>query len=110
MGAKRTEISRLKQRLREAASARRDLDKRMFHLKTLYDLSREVGFLIDTEAIMKNLLLMVIGTFGTFRGVIVLLDRERRLIKGLHYRGLDEETVATLTRMVESEVDIGEAL
>src|SRR6059036_385926 len=71
---RRTHTKHMKKRLRDAARTQRELEKRMFHLKTLYDVSREIGFLIDTRAIMKNLLMMVIGTFGVERGLILLVD------------------------------------
>ena len=99
---KPTELKRLKKRLREAARAQQELERRMFHLKTLYDASREIGFLIDTQAIMKNLLMMVIGTFGTFRGVILLADTERGSVEALTQRGLDEQAMTTLADMVQS--------
>ena len=68
------------ERLQDAARSREELEKRMFHLKTLYDVSREIGVLIDTEAILKNLLMMVVGTFGAERGLIVLRNsRENRI-------------------------------
>ena len=99
---KRTDIKRLKKRLQEAARAQGELEKRMFHLKTLYDVSREIGFLIDTQAIIKNLLMMVIGTFGTFRGVILLADAERGSVEALTQRGLDEQAMTTVAEMVQS--------
>src|SRR6059036_1050852 len=71
---RRTHTKHMKKRLRDAARTQRELEKRMFHLKTLYDVSREIGFLIDTRAIIKNLLMMVIGTFGVERGLILLVD------------------------------------
>ena len=99
---KPTELKRLKKRLREAARAQRELEKRMFHLKTLYDASREIGFMIDTHAIMQNLLMMVIGTFGTFRGVILLADTERGSVEAVTQRGLDEKDMSSLAEMVQS--------
>lgn len=99
---KRTDIKRLKKRLREAARSRQELEKRMFHLKTLYDASREIGFMVDTQAIMQNLLMMVIGTFGTFRGVILLADTERGSVEALAQRGLDEQAMSTLAAAVQS--------
>jgi class 3 adenylate cyclase len=99
---KQTDIKRLKKRLREAARAQRELEKRMFHLKTLYDASREIGFMIDTQAIMQNLLMMVIGTFGTFRGVILLADTERGSVEAVTQRGLDEQAMSTLAETVQS--------
>ena len=99
---KQTDIKRLKKRLREAARAQRELERRMFHLKTLYDASREIGFLIDTQAILQNLLMMVIGTFGTFRGVILLADTERGSVEAVAQRGLDEPALNALAHAVQS--------
>jgi class 3 adenylate cyclase len=99
---KPTDLKRLKKRLREATRGQRELEKRMFHLKTLYDASREIGFLMDTQAIMKNVLMMVIGTFGTFRGVILLADTEHGSVEAVTERGMDEPAMATLAGMVQS--------
>src|SRR3990172_7203387 len=84
---KPTDITRLRKRRREAARAPQELEKRLFHLKTLYDVSREIGSLMDRQAIMKNLVMMVIGTFGTFRGLILLVDTERASIEAVAPRG-----------------------
>lgn len=99
-------MSRLKalyeERLQEAARARQELEKRMFHLKTLYDVSREIGFLIDTQAIIKNLLMMVVGTFGVERGLIVLRDVRENRIEAVTHRGLDDAAASALAGAVES--------
>jgi len=91
------------ERLQEAARARQELEKRMFHLKTLYDASREIGSLIDTQAIIKNLLLMVIGTFGAERGVVLVVDPRENRITAMTHRGLDESDTAVLAPAVEAE-------
>ena len=99
---RRTHTKHMKKRLRDAARTQRELEKRMFHLKTLYDVSREIGFLIDTQAIMKNLLMMVIGTFGVERGLILLVDVRENRIQAVTHRGLDDATAAALTRVVDA--------
>src|SRR3990172_4993045 len=99
---KPTDITRLRKRRREAARAPQELEKRLFHLKTLYDVSREIGSLMDRQAIMKNLVMMVIGTFGTFRGLILLVDTERASIEAVAQRGLDDQAMGTLAAMVQS--------
>ena len=99
---RRTHTKHMKKRLRDAARTQRELEKRMFHLKTLYDVSREIGFLIDTRAIMKNLLMMVIGTFGVERGLILLVDVRENRIQAVTHRGLDDATAAALTRVVDA--------
>src|SRR3990172_5852571 len=87
---RRTRLTHMQKRLQEAARSQQELEKRMFHLKTLYEASREIGSLLDTEAILKNLLMMVVGTFGTFRGVVLLADLERGSLEAVTQRGLDE--------------------
>jgi class 3 adenylate cyclase len=97
-------IKDLKKRLREAERSQQDLEKRMFHLKTLYDVSREIGFLTDTKAIIRNLLLMVVGTFGVERGLILLVDVRENRIETMTQRGLDDGAEAALSQAV---VDAG---
>ena len=99
---KPTRHKHMTKRLREAARSQRELEKRMFHLKTLYDVSREIGFLINTPAILKNLLMMVIGTFGVERGLILLADVRRHRIEAVTQRGLDDTTMAALSRAVDA--------
>jgi len=93
-------LSRLKARyelrLQDAARAHGELEKRIFHLKTLYDLSREIGFLNDGDAILQNLLMMVLGTFGAERGLIVLREAATNRIQALAHRGLDNAADAAL--------------
>src|SRR5437867_5515029 len=98
----RTRLKRAKKRLRDAARTQRELERRMFHLKTLYDVSREIGTLIDAQAIIKNLLMMVVGTFGVERGLIVLVEVRENRIEALTQRGFDDAASATLSRAVEA--------
>ena len=98
----RARVEVLEQRLRDAARAQEELEKRMFHLKTLYDASREIGSLIDTQAIVKNLLLMVVGTFGVERGLILVADVREDRIAAMTHRGLDEAAAALLAPAVEA--------
>ena len=47
-----------------------ELDLRLFHLKTLYDVSRELLGIVDIQLILKNFLLMTLGNFGVAEGFI----------------------------------------
>ena len=93
-------LSRLKARyelqLEDAARARAELEKRIYHLKTLYDLGREIGSLNDADEIIRNLLMMVLGTFGAERGLIVLRDAASNRIHAFAHRGIDNATDAAL--------------
>ena len=88
--------ARYETRLQEAARAQAELEKRIFHLKTLYDLSREIAILNDSETIIQNLLMMVLGTFGAERGLIVLRDAPGNQPTALAHRGIDNAADAAL--------------
>jgi len=48
-----------------------ELDRQLFHLKTLYDVSHELLGLTDVSMILRNFLLMTMGNFGTAQGFIM---------------------------------------
>ncbi len=50
------------------------LDQRVFHLKTLYDVSREIFATVDSNRILKTFLLMTMGNFGILEGFITLFQ------------------------------------
>src|SRR5687768_7931279 len=114
-GGRRRELERrmlrlrslYEERLQDAARSRQELEKRMFHLKTLYDVSREIGVLIDTEAILKNLLMMIVGTFGVERGLIMLRNMRENRIEAITHRGLDAAAASALAHAAESGVLTG---
>ena len=57
-----------------------DLDRQLFHLRTLYDVSHELLGLSDIQDILKSFLLMTMGNFGAIQGFIMAQDsisRER---------------------------------
>ena len=80
----------------------RELERRIFHLKTLYDVSQGIGFLAGTEEIMKNLLLMVMGAFGALSGLVLLVDTNSGRIEAVKKRGLADNTEELLSRALES--------
>ena len=51
-----------------------ELDLRLFQLKTLYDVSRELLGIVDIQVILKNFLLMTLGNFGVAEGFIFAHD------------------------------------
>jgi signal transduction histidine kinase len=48
-----------------------ELDRQLFHLKTLYDVSHELLGLTDISMILRNFLLMTMGNFGAAQGFIM---------------------------------------
>jgi class 3 adenylate cyclase len=79
-----------------------ELERRIFHLKTLYDVSQDIGQLKDTETILKNLLMMMVGTFGVLKGVIVIVDIKEDRINTLSQRGMPKVFIDKLSMAVKS--------
>ena len=48
------------------------LDKHVFYLRTLYDVSRDIYAHVETDKILRKFLLMSMGNFGCKRGFIIL--------------------------------------
>jgi class 3 adenylate cyclase len=99
---KGVKLKSLKNPLGKAQHSQKELERRVFHLKTLYDVTREIGFLLDTQEIVKNLLLMVIGTFGVFRGFIVIVDTTKGTIEAVTERDIDKTSMEMLFQAIES--------
>jgi signal transduction histidine kinase len=51
-----------------------ELDRQLFNLKTLYDVSHELLGLADVNLILKTFLLMTMGNFGAVQGFIMTED------------------------------------
>ena len=87
---------------KEENKPQQELEKRIFYLKTLYDLSQEIGFLKGTQEITKNLLLMMIGNFGAACGFISLFDVSQRKTDAFSQRGLGKDSLDKLFQEIES--------
>ena len=68
------EIKRLKASLQQAESVQAELDLRVFNLKTLFDVSKDIYGSVETETIIRNFLLMTMGNFGVMQAFLLLLD------------------------------------
>jgi class 3 adenylate cyclase len=68
------EIKQLKESLKQAESVQAELDLRVFNLKTLYDVSKDIIGTVETETIIRNFLLMTMGNFGVMDGFVLLQD------------------------------------
>jgi class 3 adenylate cyclase len=66
------DIQQLQESPRQAQEVRADLDRRIFHLRTLYDVSKDVYSSVETDTILKNFLLMTMGNFGVLTGFLLL--------------------------------------
>lgn len=88
--------------MNEIEHSHRELEKRIFHLKTLYDLGQELGFLKGVPEITKNLLMMVMGNFGALSGAILLFNIKEKKIESMNHRGITEPLMNILSEAVES--------
>jgi rhodanese-related sulfurtransferase len=70
----------LQNALRQAGQARENLDRRVFHIQALYELTAELSPFIATEKLIEMFLLTVMGTFGANAGLVLLCDRKRRRV------------------------------
>ena len=68
------EIEQLRSALKQAENIQAELDRRVFHLKTLYDVSTDIFGSVEFETILKNFLLMTMGNFGVMEGFILTLE------------------------------------
>ena len=75
---------------RRAREVRAELDRRIFHLKTLYDVSKDVYSSVETETILRNFLLMTMGNFGVVSGFVLLTDVESVEIEGFDQVGIQD--------------------
>jgi class 3 adenylate cyclase len=53
-----------------SAATQDELDRRLFHLKTLYDVSKDLFVSTEPETILRNGLLMAMGAFGVAEGFV----------------------------------------
>ena len=68
------ELDRLRSALHEAEQVKLELDRRVFHLKTLYDVSSDIFGSVDSATILRSFLLMTLGNFGVIEGFVTLLN------------------------------------
>jgi signal transduction histidine kinase len=72
-------------------SLRDELDRQLFNLKTLYDVSHELLGLAEVNQILKNFLLMTMGNFGVMHGFLALQDTGSKEICRLQTVGIEEQ-------------------
>jgi signal transduction histidine kinase len=60
--------------LRSNEKIQEQLERRVFYLKTLYDVSREMLGEVQVDRILKNFLLMTTGNFGTVDGFVLIRE------------------------------------
>jgi rhodanese-related sulfurtransferase len=71
----------LQNALQQAEHSRANLDRRIFHLQTLYEFTGELSPVIATEKLLETFLLTAMGTFGASAGTVLLCDRKNRKVR-----------------------------
>jgi len=84
------QLEQLTASLKQAEEVRAELDRRIFHLKTLYDVSKDIYGSVETQTILKNFLLMSMGNFGVDTGFVLLANVNSMKIEELTQVGIQD--------------------
>jgi transcriptional regulator with GAF, ATPase, and Fis domain len=75
------------------------LEREVFQLRTLYEVARTLSHCRDTEAVFRNMLSILTGTFGATRGFAATAESGMWQIAAI--RGFDSEVHSTLSALLE---------
>ena len=103
----RTEVNRLQEELKQSENVQSELDRRVFYLKTLYDVSKDIFSSVETETILRSFLLMAMGNFGVTEGFILLINSFSKEIQHLVAVGFADEDVAGIKKDIEQRIRQG---
>jgi class 3 adenylate cyclase len=90
------QIELLRTALQQAENIQMELDRRVYYLKTLYDISKDIFGSVEYEQILKNFLMMTMGNFGVVEGFILTVDNPSKKINGFVSVGFQEDDNALL--------------
>jgi class 3 adenylate cyclase len=97
------ELEQLRNSLQQAERIETELDRRVYYLKTLYDISKDIFGSVEYESILKNFLLMTMGNFGVAEGFILTVDVPSGKINGFVSVGFQSGDI-TLLRTGASQI------
>ena len=102
-----TEVKRLQDALKQSEHVQTELDRRVFYLKTLYDVSKDIFSSVESEKIFRRFLLMAMGNFGVSQGFILGMNSLSKGVQHFVEVGLEDDEVAGLksgiAQLVKSE-------
>lgn len=98
------ELKQLQDALKQSAHVQTELDRRVFYLKTLYDVSKDIFSSVKSKIILRNFLLMAMGNFGVAQGFILTLDSTDKGIQHLVQVGLEDEHVIGLQKGIQEQL------
>jgi class 3 adenylate cyclase len=90
------EVKHLRQELKQSEHVQNELDRRVFYLKTLYDVSKDIFSSVESETILRSFLLMAMGNFGAAEGFIALINSSSNEIQHFVEVGLEDKDVASV--------------
>lgn len=90
------ELETLRNSLLQAEHTQTELDRRIYYLKTLYDVSKDIFSSVEYESILKNFLLMTMGNFGVAEGFILTVDVPCTEINGFVSVGFQGDDISLL--------------
>jgi class 3 adenylate cyclase len=96
------ELNRLRDSFEHSRQVQSELDRRVFHLKTLYDVSKDLFGSVDSKIILKNGLLMAMGNFGVAEGLVVLVDPATATLRQIVSMGFREDDVALMVEKLSA--------
>lgn len=104
------ELEDLRVSLEKAENIQTELDRRVYYLRTLYDVSKDIFSSVEYDVILKNFLLMTMGNFGVGEGLILTLDLPSKKINGFSSIGFsqnEEKTISDRGRqvLISSEIE-----
>jgi len=101
------EVNRLQEELKQSEKVQSELDRRVFYLKTLYDVSKDIFSSVETETILRSFLLMAMGNFGVTEGFILLINPFSKEIQHPVAVGFADHDVAGLIKDIEQLIRQG---
>ena len=90
------ELEKLRNSLQQAERIETELDRRVYYLKTLYDVSKDIFGSVEYESILKNFLLMTMGNFGLTEGFILTVNVPSGEINGFVSVGFQGDDISLL--------------
>jgi class 3 adenylate cyclase len=70
-----------------------ELDRRIYHLKTLYDVSKSIFGTVHSKTILREFLLMTMGSFGIASGFVAISNGKKNGLLYLESAGLGERNL-----------------
>ena len=90
------DVHDLLEQLDQFQCVQQELDRRIFNLKTLYDVSKDIFSSTDSEIILRNFLLMVMGNFGVAEGLATLFRIDAWEVENVATVGIQDHDLAML--------------